>query len=620
MEAKKGNSSPKPQPSAAMPDMSEAIPTDVDKDVLPEHIAKSDKALDDLIDRISFAEAYDKWVGKKREPEGFKDESIMISCPIPGHVDNNPSAWYNRIEKLWHCMACGKGGDIWTIASYHFNIPDYQTNPQSFHDLRREIGKSYGWSFENENGYLVGYSPEERATRAKELEEQAKAPVVDIETGMEVEDEDDSTGIDNLFPRLNWEEFVATGTFLDSYMSEASKDTAPEEFHFWHALQALGLAVGRNVYMEEEYPYYSNLYICAVGATGSGKSKAKRALDSTLRLALPYDETHATKDGVYVFPRAASGEVLVSEFKGEHRPNKNGPAISAGDVKGFVSYEEMSDIAGRSKRLGSTLKETLQELYDGNEAVSNMSKTGGKDVALRPFCCVSTGTQPDMLKKLLNGDDAASGFLNRFIFVNGTYKKPPAISTTRIDMSEPADMLKDIHEWSKSHGDDGLQIEWGDDARAYFEDFHEEHLVQWSRPEAPGSIKRITFVIKKLVLLFAINAMEEVVSIESAERACGMYDFLLESYMSIDKTVTQSLTSAEEEMILKFLQERFDSGKKWTGVGTVAKHFKRKGIDSKELLGHLDNLVKLGQINTMENPPHNGGRGAPIKGRAYIPA
>lgn len=618
------------------PDMfAEAVPdADIEEPkVLPQYVEDSDKALDKLIDRITILDAYRMWCGKMTpEVKPGQVESIMISCPVPGHADNNPSAWINLTKGdggLWHCMACGQGGDKWDLAAFHFGITDYKSG-QNFHNLRREIGKQFGWAFEKDaNGFIVGVSPEEQAKKAEAAKEnvertlalqsakqEGNAAVIDISTGEEVDEEEEDLG--NLqMPTLQWQNVVRPDSFLDVYMRSTTVDSAPEEFHFWNALQALGLAVGRDVYMEEDHKFYSNIYTCVIGTTASGKSKAKRSLTATLGRALPWDPTHATKDGVYLIPRAGSGEFLVEVFKGEHRPVKGSAPLSKGDVKGFVNFEELSDIIGRSARQGSTMKETIQELYDGGESISNASKSGGTDIAERPFCALSVGVQPDMLRKLLSSDDAASGFLNRFIFVTGTHKRQDGINKTVVDMSTAATMLSDINAWGRK----GVQIVWSESAEAAFLDFYDEKLEKYSRPEAPAVMKRMAFLIKKLIMLFAINDMSEVVDIEHVDYAVDLYDYIIQSYMKVDSSVSLSEQSELENKILTHIKEiQTKKGQAWwVGEKTLMTTIKFKKYERREMLNAFEMLIRTGELVKAENPS-NSGRGRPIVGRGYMPA
>lgn len=122
-----------------------------DTDLIPETDQRSeeDAELDRIIDKIDVVDAYNKWCGKMRPVvRAGQTESIMISCPIPGHADKNPSAWINIDKQVWHCAKCEMGGDAMDLAAFHFGypVPGYKDGAR-FHELRRDMAKSYGFTF-----------------------------------------------------------------------------------------------------------------------------------------------------------------------------------------------------------------------------------------------------------------------------------------------------------------------------------------------------------------------------------------------------------------------------------------------------------------------------------------
>lgn len=129
------------------------------------HTEKSelDRAIDEVISRLDVIEAYRLWI-RKMEPQrqNGQTESIMISCPIPGHVDERPSAWINT-EKgeggLWHCAGCARGGDKYDLAAIGLGYDPfgYKTDG-SFRNLKQDMARQLGVDVDK---YLLG--PEARA-------------------------------------------------------------------------------------------------------------------------------------------------------------------------------------------------------------------------------------------------------------------------------------------------------------------------------------------------------------------------------------------------------------------------------------------------------------------------
>jgi len=44
-----------------------------------------------------------------------------VRCPLPSHEDSNPSASFR--DTLWFCHACGRGGDLISLAEEVSGIP-----------------------------------------------------------------------------------------------------------------------------------------------------------------------------------------------------------------------------------------------------------------------------------------------------------------------------------------------------------------------------------------------------------------------------------------------------------------------------------------------------------------
>ena len=91
-------------------------------------------------------------------------------------------------------------------------------------------------------------------------------------------------------------------------MKAVTIDDVPEEYHFWHAMMGLGLTVGRDVSLVDNPEVYANLFVCLLGMTGSGKSKAKRYLSNVMHEAAPWDNNQKEPLGVKMIPTPASAE------------------------------------------------------------------------------------------------------------------------------------------------------------------------------------------------------------------------------------------------------------------------------------------------------------------------
>src|SRR5687768_1442359 len=101
--------------------------------------------MDQVLEKISVIDAYNRWC-RKMVPvvKGNQREGIKISCPIPGHTDNNPSAWISIDKQTWFCGGCQVGGDKYDIAAYWlgFPVPGYKDGSE-FHKLRERMASDF---------------------------------------------------------------------------------------------------------------------------------------------------------------------------------------------------------------------------------------------------------------------------------------------------------------------------------------------------------------------------------------------------------------------------------------------------------------------------------------------
>lgn len=558
--------------------------------------SEDDLEIDRLVSRISIDEAYDRWIGKPRpRTRTGQREGIKVSCPTPEHVDRNPSAWMNLDKNTWYCAACDRGGDVLDLASFRFGIPDYKSG-SNFAQLREAIAEDYGYVRMSapglpRGGILVPPEAEEQVPAVpsppvprpqpptpprpepvsgsttdsdRSSAVPASEPGADSGRGMatvsylpEALDE----GEDEVLPGLAWRELVTPDTFLDAYMAACCVDDVPEEYHFWNALAALGLALGRDVTLDDYHPVLANLFVCILGRTGVGKSRAASHVSRLVEAAIPEDRSDAASRGARTFSTAGSAEVLIKQFS---KPHYNPPSTPGGKptligyapVRGLIEYSELSGLVGRSSRVGSTLKPTLMEFFDGKPVVSNASLSHGEQIAERPFASLVTSTQPKALQTLLDQGDVDSGFLNRWIFVTGTEKKRTAIGGARIDLTQAIARLRAIHDWAEP---DPLPvvIEWSDEAAERFTTFFHETIEPIKKGDGHDDrafYQRLDLIMKKIILLFTANEKQLRVPVSAVEKAVKIFWYLVKVLEIPSASVGRNPQTDLEEAIMRLVR------------------------------------------------------------------
>lgn len=552
----------------------------------------TDDALDRLLNDIDVIEGYHKFCGKMRVDKRKRSrEGIKVSCPIPGHIDANPSAWVNTDKNVWYCGRCGQGGDVYDLAAFHFGmpVPGYKEGG-SFHELRKKMAQSYGYTFQEAPGLdkpilVPPAQAQEARDRAvpKPLTTVAniQSEVSDMDAARKLLGEDkliakargrvvdelpsDDATVTHIFgdvepdepATLNWHKLAKEETFLAKYMDICTVDDAPEEYHFWNAILALGLAVGRDVVLDDQKRVLPNLFVCLLGGTGDRKSRSHAHLDELIYQAMPFKADDPAGKGVDLLDSMASAEALISGFINPiFDPTDPKKVASFSPVKGLIRFNELSALVGRAARKGNVLKPTLMEIYDGARVIQTASMTHGRKRAENPFGSMFTTTQPGALKTLLREDDAVSGFLNRIVFATGVPKKPVPIGGAQIDILPAVDPLKRIQGWAGF----GRIILWSDPAVQTFTEFFHDVLHPVQQADESGLLNRLDLLAKKLILLFCINEHLTEVNRDVVEMAISMYPYLTAAYGVPAAHIGSTINSEVRDELLRHIEKHSAGG------------------------------------------------------------
>jgi hypothetical protein len=472
----------------------------VDEDLIPdiEPFERSDEDLeiDGVLDRLNILDAYARWCGKMQPKVGSKRESIMVSCPMPGHADKNPSAWLNLDKDTWYCGGCQIGGDKYDIAAIQlgYPFPEVYKTDGSFPDLRRDMAEDLGYVVRRTpsgHEYVEKLDFEE----SNKLETQATDNHNSVAPGAPIAPEmpdlgafsesvgvtDNQTQPENIdtnsnvlsFPMpadpetfhqrveesgafIDWEQIVTPGTFLWEWMQATTIDDLPHEYYFWLGMQGIAFAAGTDVVMDDYRRIKPNIFVCLYGSTGSGKSRSIEPYVSMLRSALPRDDAddYTPSKGVEHLPSPASAEALLRMFQHDIKDPSTQAVLEQAQVKGLLRVEEFASFVARASRPTNPMKETLIELYDVlDHTMKHMSVTGGTVKAKNPFAQMVTSTQPKAIHAFLRRNDTESGFLNRWIFATGARRRRRiSYGGVQIDVQRSADLLRDLASWCGTGG------------------------------------------------------------------------------------------------------------------------------------------------------------------------
>jgi hypothetical protein len=607
-------------------------------DLLPDlggNISEADRELDAFVDGIDIIDAYNKWCRKMTPDPGGKRESIMISCPNPSHPDKVPSAWINLDKQTYFCGGCQEGGDAHDIAAYAYGlpVPGYKTG-ETFHKLRKDMAEAFGFRSKKVPGGTVTWveppqgsppppppTPINGAVPPQVVSPPhltvVPEPQVDADGGVIPEDDDvshmwaDDDGTDDLvhYPTIDWKNLIPEDTFIYEYMKATSNDDSPEEYHFWHALMALGLVVGRNVTLDDTRPVYGNLLLCILGATGTGKSRSRGHLDRCLREVAPFHADGTRTTGVKLVPVPSSGEYLVNSFFYEGKdPSNNKTSLGPQRVAGLVDFDEMSALLARANRQGSTLKSTIMGFADAANEVKIGGLQRGDFIAHEPFCSITASTQPKAIRTLLSRNDTGSGFLNRWIFAGGKTKQIEVLggsrSDIRIDLTRAIEELKAVRGWGALE----RSIEMEDDAYEAFSYFFRNKIEPIKTKDQTDLLKRIDLIAKKLMLLLTINRRETKVKADTVKVVSHLIEYVVECYGILNDNIGVTLMQDVMNELQRHIARHQGKTGRGASVRDIARYTARKNYSLEQIKKALDVMTALDLI---ELEPKASGVGRP---------
>lgn len=582
---------------------------------VPYERSEADLEIDSVLNRIDIITAYNKWCGKSR-PKVLPGqvESIMVRCPIPAHTDEDPSCWINTDKQVWNCGACGEGGDKYDFAAIFYGMWVYGKNKPykdgaNFHRLREDMAADFGYTVQKLAGGEVVITPPELPTPPTPPPPPNLSVVKEPEPSIAgVIDLIDDTALDAEPPGFDWRPLVPEESFLDEYMKAVCVDDVPEEFHFFHGLLAIGFALGRQVRLFDAVPVYSNLFVCTLGRSGSGKSKARRHLDDLLQSALPYDGTTSPPRGVRRINAPGSAESLIFNFqKPVEDPNNPKNILYFDPIRGLVDFNELSSLLGRANRQGNVLKPTLMQFYDMDRIIQTHSMATGSKEAHEPFASALTTSQPRALSGLIDKTDDSSGFLNRWIFVTGREKRRFSVGGVMVDIGPAVKPLEEISAWASTFRADDM-VQWSQGALKIFDDWFQNILEPHRRKAKNDLLVRMDLLMKKLILLFTANKHEGVVSEETVETALSLYRYFVGAYGIPEGQIGNTIYNEVSEAVIDQMKKIEGKTGRAVSVRDISRNLARRNYDSRIIAQVIDTLVKVDLVEVVNDAQTGPGR------------
>lgn len=578
---------------------------DLIPDIEPGGLTPEQIQQDALIDSIDIVDAYTRFIGKMTPDPKGRTESIMISCPTPGHADANPSAWMNSDKKTWFCGGCQVGGDLYDLAAIHFGI-DYKSDPKNlFPVLKDKVAEAYG--------FRITYNEVTKQETVSEIihepDPEPTPPSLTVVPEPDEDEEDHSweLELDASDIRIEWDQIIPPNTFMYEWMTSLCIDAVPHEYHFWTGVMALGFASNRQVTLRDKIPVKGNLFVCLYGPTGSGKTQAIYPLRRLIEETLPWQEDPISgPTGVKVVPMPASGEGMIDSFRADIKDPSTMKTIDLKPVSGMLIQNEFSSLIARGERQGSTMSDTVIDMYDAVEGfpISTNSRTSGVVSALSPYMSIITSTQPKRIKSFLRKTDLESGLLNRFIIAGGVKRmKGQAVQDDEPDLTAAIDFFRNLVNANKGERQIPLR-----NSAAYplLQDFYTKYIEPYQDdPDQDGVFARIDLTLKKLILAFCINENKTEPDADLMERVLRLYPYLRVTYSHLTDTLHLTDTGELEDKIKTFCALYEKKHGKPAANRDIVRHIGKK-FTLEDQARAMKNLIAMEQIKPVEFKPTRG--------------
>lgn len=593
----------------------------------------------ELFDNLSIIEAYRLWCGKMVPTvRPGQTESILISCPIPGHRDDDPSAWVNTDKNTWYCGRCQRGGDVYDLAAIHYQITDYKSGT-NFGKLRRSMAGALGYSVAKVAGKDVPYmsdvstpgsttspieqpgsvapavsvSPDQPSVTtnlsapkgtqpfnpvaAPPLPVRVPGLAVTTETDEELFKDSQAPKFD--IPTLDWKYIIKAGSFLDHYMKATTVDDIAEEFHFWNGLLGIGLAAGRNAFLQDQPRVHGNLFVVLLGETGDGKSRSFRYIDQILKEVIPFDK--GSGHGYKPIPTPGSGEHMIASFMHPIYDVQN-PKLIIGHsaIKSIVRFNEFEELVAKIKRQGSTLRNTVIDFYDCAGPVMSGSLASGDKKAEDHFCSIFSTTQLASLTRLFEDNDASSGFMNRWVFASGKPKTQSFFSQQTVDLEPAIESYRDLVKWIGLFKKVTVSVEAIDILEKFFKEVLHDRIK-----DPTGLYSRFSLLLKKLLLLVALNEKTDLITAEIAQKVLSLYPYLVQAYKVPEESIGKSNNQELLVEISRHVKRRTEMGR-GTTKADLSRLVRRKGWDDNRILMSVKTLIDMEKIEEFQS--QNKGR------------
>lgn len=376
--------------------------------------------------------------------------------------------------------------------------------------------------------------------------------------------------------------------WLSAYVEFTENSEAPELFHFWAGVSAIGSCLRRRVWLDMlSFKWTPNFYVIFVAPPGiSTKSTTANIAEKMLRMV----------EGVKFGPQSTTWQALTVALEESREVIEHDSFPQGFQIMSAISLS-IAELGTFLKTKDGDLLDVLTDMWDGRETVwEHKTKTTGKTDIINPWLNIIGCTTPGWMRQNFPQYMIEGGFTSRVIFLWSDKKRrlipyPDEVIDRVQYQGQMARLAADLNEMAKLVGPFRLSP----DARQWGKKWYEEH---WSnRPRAlisdryGGYLARKQTHIHKLAMVLSVSRGNDlVVQMEDLERSERIMTSLESHMQKVFDSIGLNDTGRINVEILSYMRVY----KKMFFIDLFRALGNR--IEKKDLEAALQGLVQIGTL------------------------
>lgn len=352
---------------------------------------------------------------------------------------------------------------------------------------------------------------------------------------------------------------------------------SPSSYHFFGFAAAIGMMLGRNLYVMYPHQLYPNMFALLIGRSGlERKTTAMKYADKLTRSVA----------SVQILPMLSTYEGLLEAMS----KSENGEDTNITPSQTLVIMSELNSLLmkARSENISNIIP-GLCDIYDCPEELRSPTKVNPVTVK-RPFLSILAGIQPAILGEAFRSRDIHGGFAGRWMYIFDTSSSsipwPGRFDTEHFNsLVKKLSAVRDY--W---HTRAATELELTDEAKRSWEAFYFWWKAENEDDELLSSLcVRIPDHVLKLAMIFCALDRSDEIAQEHLDDAMRIGKWLMKNVQLLFGDFGESEMGKLESRIMDIIK---------TGVFTRREVRQKVGgrIDSGLFNKAVSNLVGMGML------------------------